>query len=252
MLKLETERRSSLALLPGIIDQPVRTLGEVMAHSRWRWGLPALLAIIGLTLSMVFSAPYLSEQAKQQQAVALQQVESQMSDLTEAQRAQMEERIAMFTSPLVVGGMGLVTGLLGMVAGWLVGAAILYFGFQITAREATFGQVFAGFTWTWLPFFLRDLVNAAWVVTAGKLITNPGLSYFFATGDQLADARSPLWVLASKLDLFMLWHFVLIYFLIRAASQRGGGLGLALVYAVLTLALRVLPAIGLTSLVPGG
>jgi len=252
MLELEGERRSNLALLPGIIDQPGRTLAQVLEHPRKRWILPFLLSIIGLALVLGVSASYLSQQAQEQQAVALQQVQGQLDQMTESQRAQMEATISRFTSPAFVGGIGFATSLGGLLLGWLLGAAILFFGLQMGGKGLQFGQIFAGFSWTWLPFILRDLLNAGWVLLNGKIITNPGLSYFFASGDVLADAKDFRWVLASKLDLFMLWHIVLVYFLARAANKRGGGLGLTLVYALIILALRVLPSVALSSLSIGG
>ena len=61
--------------------------------------------------------------------------------------------------------------------------------------------------------------------------------------DVLADARNPLWVLTGQIDLFFLWHIILIYALIRAARPKGGAVGLTLVYTLIYLALRVLPGL---------
>jgi hypothetical protein len=120
----------------------------------------------------------------------------------------------------------------------------------MSGRDLGFGQVFAAFSWTWLPFCLRDLVNAGWVLVTGSLITNPGLSYFFATGDTVADTQDPLWVLAGYVDLFTLWHLILVYFLVRATRRRGGGLGLTLAYALIALLVRVVPRLLAGGLTP--
>lgn len=252
MLEFESERRSSLVLLPGIIDQPQSTLTQVMVTPRWRWVLPAILCLLGIVLSVIITAPYLSQQTQQQQAATLQQIESQMGNMTESQRAQMEQQLATFTSPAVVGGISLATQSLGLVIGWVLGSATLFFGLQIAGRDLRFGQLFAGFSWTWLPFFLQDLINSGWTLVTGQNITNPGLSYFVASGDLLQDSRNPAWILTGVLDLFLLWHFVLVYFLIRATSRRGGGLVLAIVFALLSLAFRVVPPIVLSSFSFGG
>lgn len=252
MLEFEGHPRSSLVLLPGIIDQPQTTLSQIVATPRWRWLLPAILCLLGIALSVIVTAPYLSQQARDQQAATMQQIESQMGDMTESQRAEMQQQLATFTSPAVVGGVSLATQVLGLFVGWLLSSAFLYFSLQIIGRDLRFGQIFAGFSWTWLPFFLQDLVNSGWVLVTGQNITNPGLSYFVASGDLMQDSRNPAWILTGALDLFLLWHFVLVYFLIRATSRRGGGLALAIVFALLSLAFRVVPPILLSSFSPGG
>mgnify|MGYP001767716882 CR=1 FL=1 len=196
-----------------------------------------------MAVFFALSANAMSLEAQRQQASALQQVEGQLANLTEAQREQMRQQIEMFTSPLVVAGIGFATRAIGLFIGWAIGAAILYFGLVIASQEIKFSQVFAAFRWKWLPFAVRDLVDAGIVVMSGTVMLNPGLSYFVATGDQLADARNPLWLLTSLIDLFFLWHIVLVYALIRAAKSRGSAVGLTVVYALLYLALRFLPSL---------
>ena len=131
----------------------------------------------------------------------------------------------------------------GLFIGWAIGTLIIYFGLVIGGLEIGFGALFSAYSWTSLPFVVRDLADAAFVSISGTLRVNPGLSYFLSTGDVLADARNPLWVLAGQIDLFLLWHLILVYALIRAARPKGGAVGLTLVYTLIYLALRVLPAL---------
>jgi hypothetical protein len=86
---------------------------------------------------------------------------------------------------------------------------------------------------------------------SGKLIVNPGLSYFVASGDLLADSRNFLWILTGMLDLFFVWHVLLVSALIKAVRPKGNPLGLTLVYVLLYVLLRLVPALGLGSLMPG-
>lgn len=252
MLETAAERRPSLLLLPGIVDRPRQTLAQVLAYPSWRWVLPMI--VIGLTLVVltVIAAPALSEQARAQQTLALQRAGAQLSNLTEAQRAQMEQQVERLTTPLLVGGMSLLTGIIGLGLNWFIGAGILYFGLQLSGRDLKFAQVLAGISWTWLPFGLRNLLYAGWTLATGQLVANPGLSYFFSTGDPMADARNPWWNLASHVDLFAIWHVLLVFFLLRVAHRRSSGIGLTLVYALLMLAARVVPTVLLTSLSLGG
>ncbi len=151
--------------------------------------------------------------------------------------------MATFTSPLVLGLTSFAAGVIGLLIGWLLGAGILYFGLAIGGTGRSYAPLVAALSWTWLPFALRDLVSAGWTLVTGVVRVNPGLSYFVATGDSVADAGNPLWLLAGPIDLFWLWHLVLIYALVKAARPRGGALGLTIVYALIYLAVRVGPAL---------
>lgn len=245
------DRLSSWSLLPGIVDRPRQTLAQVVEYPRWRWVLPTVLCGLSMVILIILTAPLLSDQAQQQQAIGMRQVEAQLGDMTESQRAQLQEQMGTFTSPLFVGGTALVTGILGMLIGWVIGAAILYFGLAMSGVEVGYTPMLTGFSWTWLPFCVQDLVYAGWQFFSGKLIVNPGLSYFVANGDVLADSRNPLWVLTSMMDLFFLWHVFLVYALIKAVRPKGNPLGLTLVYVLLYVLLRLVPALAFGSLMPG-
>jgi hypothetical protein len=155
----------------------------------------------------------------------------------------MRQQMATFTGPLALGLIGFATSAIGLLIGWLLGAGILFLGLSIAGEDVSYAPLVAAFSWTWLPFALRDLVSAGWTLATGLVRINPGLSYFVASGDSVADAGNPLWLLAGQLDLFWLWHLVLVYALVKAARPRGGALGLTLVYALIYLAVRVGPAL---------
>lgn len=230
-----------LALLLGIIDRPRSTLEQVLAYPRWKWVVPTVLGMVAVAILLVMSAQLLAEQAAQQGALAFSQVETQLEGMTEAQREQIRQQMSMLSTPASVVAIEFARRAVGLFIGWAIGTLIIYFGLVIGGLEIGFGALFAGYSWTSLPFVVRDLADAAFVGITGTLRVNPGLSYFPATGDVLADARNPLWVLAGQLDLFFLWHIVLVYALIKAARPKSGAVVLTLVYTIVYLALRVLP-----------
>lgn len=243
MQEPESYPARSLALLPGIVDRPRATLSAVLASPRWRWLLPAALCLAAAALLLLVSAEELSQQAAQQQITAMQAMQDQMQGMTEAQQEQLRQQMATFTSPLFLGLTGFAASALGLLIGWLLGAAILYFGLTIGGQDIVYAALLSAFSWTWLPFALRDLLNAGWNLATGAARTNPGLSYFASTGDSLADAANPLWVAASLIDLFWLWHIVLVYALVKAVRPRSGALGLTVVYAIIYLVIRLAPAL---------
>jgi hypothetical protein len=232
-----------LALLIGIVDRPRATLAQVLAHPRWKWLLPAVLCLAATALLLVVSVEELGRQAAQQQAAAMQALGDQMQSMTEAQQEQMRQQMTRFTSPLFLGATTFVTSAIGLLIGWLLTAGILFIGLAIGGEGAKYAPLVAAVSWTWLPFALRSLVDAGWALATGMVRANPGLSYFVASGDSVADAGNPLWLLAGQVDLFTLWHMILIYALIKAARPHGSAWGLTIIYALLYLTLRVAPAL---------
>lgn len=232
-----------LSLLIGVIDRPRSTFVQVLAFPRWKWVVPAVLVLLAAAILLVVSAQLLAEQAAQQQAIAYSQIQPQLEGMTEAQREQVRQQMGMLSTPVAVAAAEFARRAVGLFIGWAIGTLIIYFGLVIGGLEIGFGALFSAYSWTSLPFVVRDLADAAFVSFSGALRVNPGLSYFLSTGDVLADARDPLWVLAGQIDLFLLWHLILVYALIRAARPKGGAVGLTVVYTLIYLALRVLPAL---------
>ncbi|MEZ4770224.1 MAG: YIP1 family protein [Caldilineales bacterium] len=236
-----SDQKPLLSLLVGIVDRPRSTLAQVLAYPRWKWLAPAVLGLLAAVILLGVSAQLLADQAAQQQALALSRIQGQLDSMTEAQREQVMQQMQTFSSPVIVAVTAFVTRAIGLFIGWAIGTAILYFGLVIGGLEIGFGALFAGYSWTSLPFVVRDLADTAYIAISGTLRVNPGLSYFVASGDVIADARNPLWVLTGRLDLFFLWHLVLVYALIKAARPKSGALFLTLMYTLIYLALRVLP-----------
>lgn len=243
MSELSAGSPSSVSLLPGIVDRPQSTLAVVVDQPRRRWVLPLLLCAAALIIYTVIAAPLLSAQAQQMQTTVMRSLSDQLSSMSPAERARMEEQLNRFTGPVAVAGATIVGGLLSLLLGWLAGSTILYIGSQLSGRAVGFAAIFAGLAWTWLPFALRDLVMAGWTAFTQKLIVNPGLSYFFSSGDASADARNALWRAAGLVDVYALWHVVLVYCLLKALSPRRSAIGLWLFYVVISVGLRLLLAL---------
>jgi hypothetical protein len=214
---------------------------------RWRWVWPTLLSIASIVVYLALAAPYLQKAAQQ---AAMQQ----LNTLPAEQAANAQEQITRFTSlPVVVGGAA-VSAVIGLALSWLIAAAILYFGSLIAGEDLTFGQVFAITPWLWLPFALQGFVQAGWTTLRRELIMAPGLSGLVATGDQLEDARNLTFNLLSQVDLFAAWHVVLVYAGLRGLTRMGAAkaIWLTAVYAVLSLAVRLIPVLIGRAFTPGG
>src|SRR5512142_3242400 len=134
------EKLSLGALCLGIIDRPGPTLGNIVAYPRWRWVLPALLAVAALAISLALTAPLLAAQSQQTMA-------QQLGRMSPSQAEQVRQQMARFASPAFVGGVAFATGLVALLIGWLIQTTILYFGDLIAGGELQFKQVAAAVPW---------------------------------------------------------------------------------------------------------
>ncbi|MCX7852467.1 MAG: YIP1 family protein [Caldilineales bacterium] len=224
--------------LVDIIAAPATALRRIGATQPRSWWFPALLAVAGGLLYLGVTLDELAAETARQMQI---QLGAMPAEQAEAARPLIER----FNSPVFLFASGAVGILLGLIAAWLLAAGLLYFGAAILGASLPFNRWWAPVVWTWVPFGLRGFVQAAWSLVNGSLIRYNGLAYLVASGDSTADQANPLFALASQMDLWTLWHGVLVYLLLRTAARlgRGSAIALTLFYAVVSLGLRVLPVV---------
>jgi hypothetical protein len=224
--------------LVDIIAAPATALRRLATAPARSWWFPALLAVAGGLL-------YLGVTLDDLAAETARQMQMQLSTMPAEQVETAQPLLARLSSPAFLFASGAVALLVGLVASWLLAAGLLYFGAAILGASLPFSRWWTPVVWTWVPFALRGMVQAAWSLVNGTVIRYAGLSYLVASGDRMADASNPLFVLAAQVDLWALWHGVLVFLLLRTTARlsRGGAAFLTLFYAVVALGLRVIPAL---------
>ncbi len=243
----ETKRRPfAVSLLVSLIDRPATALAEIAAYPRWRWVLPVILLIGAMIASIVLTGPLTVEQTQQA-------VQQQLATLPAEQAEMARAQIARLQQPQVLLAAAIGTGLIGLLLSWLVASAILYFGVLIAGGDVSFTGLFATLPWTWLPFALRDVVQTGYILYKNELIANPGLSYFVSTGKLVEDAGNLLYNVLARVDLFTLWHLALVFVVLWVLPRfsKGKAFVLVLVYAALSLGLRLVPALLVRAFMPG-
>ena len=192
----------------GWIDQPKKTLRYVMKDPRWPvWLAPALMIFVTLIVVAIVSAPLLSQVSLQE---AEAQMEAQMGSLSGEQGEQVRRSLDTFTSPLFLAATAITFGILGLILTWLFRAAVLFFISYLLGTDNRYIQMVTLVLWTWLPFALRDLVQAIYVALNGQLAVHRGLSFLVATSDQAHGAGNLLYGILSQMDVFLGWHLVLV------------------------------------------
>lgn len=243
----ETKRRPfAVSLLVSLIDRPATALAEIAAYPRWRWILPVILLIGAMIASIVLTGPLTVEQTQQA-------VQQQLATLPAEQAEMARAQIARLQQPQVLLATAIGTGLIGLLLSWLMASAILYFSVLIAGGDVSFTGLLATLPWTWLPFALRDVVQAGYILYKNELIANPGLSYFVSTGKLVEDAGNLLYNVLARVDLFTLWHLALVFVVLWVLPRfsKGKAFVLVLVYAALSLGLRLVPALLVRAFMPG-
>jgi hypothetical protein len=168
---------------------------------------PALAVFLALVIVTLVSAPATSELAREQ---AEQQLAAQVGSLSGEQAEQVKASLDTFTSPLFMGATGIVFGILGLIVTWLLRGVVLFFISYLFGTEYKYKQMVTLVLWSWWPFALRDLVQAVYVLINGQLVINRGFSFLVASGDQVQDAGNVVYGLLSQVDLFLVWHLLLV------------------------------------------
>jgi hypothetical protein len=242
------EPRPLWQLLFGIIDKPTATFQAILSQRTWlMWAVPLLVLILAFALVTIANLPYTQELAREQ-------AERQLASLPAEQAEMARERMETGLSRPVLLASTLGFGVLALLIGVLAQATFLYFSALIAGGDdMNFGSVFTVSAWTRLPMAIGFLVQAGFIVFTQGAIRYPGLAAFVSTGDLIQDAQNPLFSLLGRVDLFWLWHLLLVVMGLSVVARigRGKSLILTLIYAALALGIAVLPSLLFGGMVGG-
>lgn len=231
---MEAERTLGQQLV-GLVDRPRETFAQIARRPGRGWFIPVLILLVGMAILAAVAAPYTA-------AVAQETVDRQMASLTltPAEAEMARAQASRFVTPLWMGVMGWVGSALATTIAILLGAGILYFLALVSGGEGEFGPALGATLWAWIPFGLRSFVQVAVVAAQRSLIVNQGLSYLVSVGDPLKDARNVAYVLLSQVDLFSLWHLVLVWMASQALFRlsRNKAALVTILYAAINLLFR--------------
>ncbi|OGT28787.1 MAG: hypothetical protein A2Z17_05415 [Gammaproteobacteria bacterium RBG_16_66_13] len=132
--------------------------------------------------------------------------------------------------------------------GWLIVGALLHLAVTLLGGRATMRTMMNLVAWAGLPFAVRDAVRAVYMLASKRLILAPGLSGLAVSdGGTLDLVRVNL---LESLDLYIIWHVLLLVAAVRSAGNPGTGKAWTsvLLTQVVALALQIGPAVLLAKL----
>ena len=223
----------------GMIDRPVITFEAVLKQRKWfTWALPLFVVIVAFVIVTVIHTPYMLE-------ISREALEEQLATMPPEQAEAVRETTKFTLSLPFMLTTGLGVGIAVIILGTLIQSAFFYFGALILGGDdINFGPVFTMSAWARIPIAIGYLVQAV-LIFFTKSSLYPGVSFLITTGNLMKDARSPLFVLLSNIDIFRLWHILLavLGLSVVARISRGKSLILVVIYAILALGVMVGPTL---------
>ena len=231
------------AILLHIVDNPYNAFRAVLARPK-SWLLVAALLVASTVMLLAVSAPYGIEIANRMTDQQIERITANMdADQAAAIREQAAQRGGITTATYLLSGG--VSAILMMGLGWVARGAVAHFSSMALGGVSTWATTFAVGVWSMLPFFVRDLIQAAWALINGQSVAHQGLSFLVTSGDLLTDSTNIAYLALAQLDLFVLWHIFLFGIALAVATKvsRTKGFVLAAVIWVVFAALRLLPTV---------
>lgn len=219
-------RRFDLPRAWAMLFRPRRGFQEMAAESRSTWLTPMLLLTITAILVVVVAGFLKSRAALMGEVQLPPDWEFWTPEMQENfMRAQQATQ-----GPVFLYIMPIIGSLTSLWVGWLLLAALLHFGSTLLGGRGSMQSALNVVAWASLPFAVRDILRIIFMLAAGHAIVSPGLSGFTSTPGFVAQ-------LLTRLDIFLLWHVVLLVigFALTDGLPRGKAVTGVLVVILLVL-----------------
>jgi hypothetical protein len=242
-----TEKRGFLRLLLGTLIRPAATMRALSRQQRRWWGVIALLMLVALGAHAFAYANANAEHLYQSQLEFYE-------NMTEEERGPYMQPPERRSTPLVTIAVRLLGSVVGTVVTWLIWAGALYLlGVFFGQNGAKFGGLFAMTLWAWVPYVVRNIVQAVYMFVTNHAIYNQGLSglaydqapptMFSSFQPYVAPSTGDLLLarVLGRVDIYTVWNVVLLIAGVHAFSQLGRRksiwltVGLWLLFTALTL-----------------
>jgi hypothetical protein len=118
------------------------------------------------------------------------------------QQANYQQAVSITSGPLLTLILPGVGAILGVWLGWLAVGGLMHLVLTLFGGRGAMGTSLGMVAWANLPFAVRDIERALYVMASNRLIQSPGLSGFASPGIGSA--------FLSLIDIFVIWNIVLL------------------------------------------
>jgi len=209
----------------------------------WFTALLILLTIVIYSFTATPRAIRFSEKLKESQIEERREKVGSPMKKTGGSQGQILSYLKQFTN---VGSSGNVMQFISMLASPLVQIiswffiALVYWGLIYIFRNKTeYSKILTVVVISSVPILISTLVNLFYTLFTGKIIMHTGLSGLVASGNVFADSSNLLYMILSRVDIFILWGLILLIIGIAIACKMKVWKSISIVLVVYILSIIV-------------
>lgn len=220
----------------GVLFKPRKTFTQVAAQARPIWLTPMLLLTLTALIVIVVTGPIKKNEALMKGPT----LPPSYQYMTPEQQAQFMKAYEATQGPIFLYVFPALIALGKVWLGWLIVGGMLHLVLTLLGGRGSTGVAMNLVAWAAVPFAVRDAVRIIAMLSTHQLIANPGLAGFAP----LATAGFGLYLakILALIDLYVIWHILLMVVGVRASN------GLALGKAWISVLVTVFLALNLQAL----
>ncbi len=236
LARIEPRRRVYFDWALPTLFSPRKTFARITAQAGSLWLTPMLILTV-TTLLLVAVSGWLKGQAAGQGL----NIPADYQYYTPEQQAQFQQISQAQQGPVFSYVLPGLVALGRIWIGWLIVGGLLHLVVTLLGGRGGASSAMNVVAWAALAFAARDLVRVVAMLLTHQAINNPGLSGFAPA----STAALPLFLgkLMAELDMYVLWHILLIIVGVRVGSSlsTSKAVGGVLFTVLLGLLLAALP-----------
>ena len=216
-----TQSRFSMRQILQYPFKPIKVIKEVLTMPRRQW-LPPMIIISLIAVASLIAAGWVKQQAAAMGEVTLPPDFEYYSPEQQAQYLQASQATQGFA---FVYALPILGALSKIWLGWLLVGAILHLSITLLGGRGETSKSMTLVAWAFLPFALRDLVRLLYYIFARQPINSPGLSGLVTLPE--SNVALLLTAVLSLIDIYLLWHVVLLIRSVKATTGLPSGKAVA-------------------------
>jgi hypothetical protein len=224
--------RSSLKWILPVLFKPTKGLQEITSRDKAFWLTPLVAISLAALLSILVAGPIRTQQAQMGTNLP-----TDFQYYTPEQQQQFTQAQQTSSSPLFAYVFPAITLLAGVWISWVLLGGMLHLGLTLAGSRSSSLKSLNLTAWSGLPFAVRYLIQAVYILFTRNLIASEGLS-------GLATIGSFFSAFLKQVDIYLVWQIVLVFVgvpMIAGMARRKAWLVTGIVLLIL-LILSSLPS----------
>lgn len=205
----EPAGRFQFGWVPEVLFRPRQAFAKITPQLGGVWLTPMLLLSL-TTLLRIGIAGWLKSKAAAMGEIPLPQGWEYYSA---EQQAQFMQTLEATRGPVFTYVLPMLGGLLLIWIGWMLVGGLLHLTLTLLGGRGSTGSAMNVVAWAGLAWAIRDIVRAVYMLVTQKAIVAAGISGFAPTGE--GGFNVFLLKLFALIDLFLIWHILLVIIGIR-------------------------------------